>query len=404
MSKIITTSYLNETKFYQMPKAFFHNPLYMDMKNESKIAYMLLRDLLSLSIKYKWINENDEVYVKLSRDKMMKYLQIKKDKHAAVMKELVSKELIVKRRVGLNQVDEIYICIPEELNELYSNEELLEYEEDSKEEFVNLDFSRKSEKPTSGSLKNRPQEICKTDFKKSIKPTYTNTNNINTNNINTKTSNTSSKGDKSPLVDLFNENICELKKTTLPKFLAYVEKYDSKFIGAIIKYGADTNAKSYKWFETTIESYIAKNMLTAEEVEQHIKEYYEENRQAKNRVLKQKEEKRKLSGEAHKRDVAGYDVLNEIASDYEDLITYDTKNGEIVNDLKDILKNQISELHFKTWIKPCDFIKLDNKIIIECPNRLTVNAIERSCYESMINTLRQNNIQERVVLSIKKEF
>lgn len=406
MSKIITTSYLNETKFYQMPKAFFHNPLYMDMKNESKIAYMLLRDLLSLSIKYKWINENDEVYVKLSRDKMMKYLQIKKDKHAAVMKELVSKELIVKRRVGLNQVDEIYICIPEELNEIYSNEELLEYEEDDKKECSNVDFSRKSEKPTSGSLKNRPQEIYKTDLKKSIKPTHTNTNIINTNIINNKSSisNTSSKGEISPLVNLFNKNICELKKTTLPKFKAYEEKYDSNFIEAIIKYGADTNAKSYKWFETTIESYIAKNMLTAEEVEQHIKEYHEENRQAKNRALKQKEEKRKLSEEAHKRDLAGYDALDEIVADYDDLIIYDTENGEVVNNLKNMLQDEISEVQFNTWIKPSNFVKLDNKIIIECPNRLTVNAIERSCYEAMINALRQNNIQERVVLSIKKEI
>lgn len=217
-------------------------------------------------------------------------------------------------------------------------------------------------------------------------------------------SNTSSKGEISPLVNLFNKNICELKKTTLPKFKAYEEKYDSNFIEAIIKYGADTNAKSYKWFETTIESYIAKNMLTAEEVEQHIKEYHEENRQAKNRALKQKEEKRKLSEEAHKRDLAGYDALDEIVADYDDLIIYDTENGEVVNNLKNMLQDEISEVQFNTWIKPSNFVKLDNKIIIECPNRLTVNAIERSCYEAMINALRQNNIQERVVLSIKKEI
>lgn len=223
--------------------------------------------------------------------------------------------------------------------------------------------------------------------------------------IGTKTeisNNTSSKGDISPLVDLFNKNICELKKTTLPKFLDYVEKYDSKFIEAIISYGSETNAKSYKWFETTIESYIAKNMLTGEEVEQHIKEYHEENRQAKNRALKQKEEKRKLSEEAHKRDVAGYDALDEIVSDYDDLITYDTENGEQVNNLKNMLQDQISETHFNALIKSSDFIKLDNKIIIECPNRLTVNAIEKRYYEAMTNTLRRNNIQERLILSIKK--
>lgn len=223
--------------------------------------------------------------------------------------------------------------------------------------------------------------------------------------IKTKTeyiSNTSSKGEISPLVQLFEENICELKKTTLSKFLTYTEKYDSNFIKAIIEYGADTNAKSYKWFQTTIEAYIAKNMTTGEEVVEHIREYYEENKKAKNRALKQKEEKRKLSEEAHKRDVAGYYILDDIVD--EDPITYDTENGEVINDLKDILQNEIRETHFNALIKSSDFIKLDNKIIIECPNKLTINAIEKRYYTAMTNTLRKNNIQERLILSIKKEI
>ena len=60
MSNIITVEKINEIKFYQMPKAFFHNPEYINMKNESKIAYSILRDLLSLSIENNWVNKNDE--------------------------------------------------------------------------------------------------------------------------------------------------------------------------------------------------------------------------------------------------------------------------------------------------------------------------------------------------------
>ena len=111
-----------------------------------------------------------------------------------------------------------------------------------------------------------------------------------------------------------------------------------------------------------------------------------------------------MSEEAHKRDLAGYDALDEIVADYDDLIIYDTENGEVVNNLKNMLQDEISEVQFNTWIKPSNFVKLDNKIIIECPNKLTVNAIEKSCYKAMINALRKNNIQERVVLSIKKEI
>lgn len=177
MSKIITVNDLNSSKYYQLPKAFFHNPIYIDMKNESKIAYALLRDLLELSIKNNWINDAGEVYVKISRDKMMSYLHMRKDKYAAVMKELTVKELIVKKRVGLNKVDETYLCMPEELNNIYSDEELLLVENDTEI----IENTRRSEKPTSSSLKNRPQEVCKTDYKKSVKPTHTNTNITETN-------------------------------------------------------------------------------------------------------------------------------------------------------------------------------------------------------------------------------
>lgn len=147
------------------------------MKNESKIAYALLRDLLELSIKNNWINDAGEVYVKISRDKMMSYLHMRKDKYAAVMKELTVKELIVKKRVGLNKVDETYLCMPEELNNIYSDEELLLVENDAE----SIENTRRSEKPTSSSLKNRPQEVYKTDYKKSIKPTHTKTNITETN-------------------------------------------------------------------------------------------------------------------------------------------------------------------------------------------------------------------------------
>lgn len=115
------------------------------------------------------------------------------------------------------------------------------------------------------------------------------------NNTKTEISNISSKGEISPLIKFFEENICTLRKTTLDKFNDYLNKYESDFIKSIILYGVETNAKSFSWFETTIKSYISKNMTTSKEVDLHIKEYREKNEQAKIRSLKQKEEKRKRS-------------------------------------------------------------------------------------------------------------
>lgn len=224
-------------------------------------------------------------------------------------------------------------------------------------------------------------------------------NNKTEKNNKTEISNISSKGEISPLVKLFEENICTLRKTTLAKFNDYLNKYESDFIKSIILYGVETNAKSFSWFETTIKSYISKNMTTSEEVELHIKEYRKKNKQAKIRALKQKEEKRKRSEESHKRDIAGYDVLDNM--EYDCIPSYDTTNGEIVNNLKDLLKDEISEVQYNTWIKPYDFIKIDEKIIIECPNKFTVDTIEKNYYNKILRELRKNNIQERLVLSIK---
>lgn len=278
MPKIITTDYLNEEKFYKIPKAFFHNPLYKNMKNETKIAYAILRDLLELSIKNNWINEKHEVYVKLSRSKMMYYLNIKgTQKYSDIMKELIDKELIVKKRVGLNRVDETYVCIPEELTNIYNDEELLEYEENEKnieKSTSNIDNSRKFENQTSRSLKIKPQEVLKSNFKTFENQTHTNTN-ITKTNINS----ISSSSNELNLKKIFEENICELKKTTNVKFEKWCKKVKPSFIIAIIEYGAETGAKSYAWFERVITSNIDKGIQTADDFNSNVNKFREKSKQ-----------------------------------------------------------------------------------------------------------------------------
>lgn len=114
MKKLITREYVSQIQFYQMPKIFFTSPKYMPMRTESKVAYMLMMDLLPLSIKNNWINEKGEVFVKLSRGKLMSLLNIKgTQKIAQVMKELVEQELIVYKKIGLAKCNEIYLYLPE---------------------------------------------------------------------------------------------------------------------------------------------------------------------------------------------------------------------------------------------------------------------------------------------------
>lgn len=183
MPKLITTDYLNQIQFYQMPKAFFNNPCYMPMKIESKVAYTIIRDLLPLSVQNGWVNENNEIYVKLSQQKLMLKLGIKgTQKMNQVMKELQQNELIVYKQVGLNKCNEIYIAIPEDLTIIYTDEELLEL--DKKNDTESIENNRTFENQKSGVLKIKSQEIRKSKVKSFENQKHINTNIIKTNNIN----------------------------------------------------------------------------------------------------------------------------------------------------------------------------------------------------------------------------
>ena len=170
---IMTIKDVNKTKFYQIPKAFFHNNIYKNMKSDSKLAYAMLRDLVDLSIKNNWVNDKNEIYVKLSRKKLMHRLNIKgTQKFAQVMDELEQYGLIVYKKVGFKECNEIYICNPKELECVtYNDEDVLE-----KERFENQ---------TSSGLKIKPTEVRKSNLQRFENQTHNNTNTIDTKTIDT---------------------------------------------------------------------------------------------------------------------------------------------------------------------------------------------------------------------------
>lgn len=258
---IYTTYNINSIKFYQMPKAFFHNPIYMDMKNESKIAYSLLRDLLELSAQNNWINEKNQIYVKLSRKKLMSYLNIKgEQKITQVMKELKDRKLIKEIQLGVNKCNEIYIRMPKELSVIYSDNELLELE--------TVENTLTFENQSSRDVKIKGQELRKSKVK-----TFENQRHTNTNKTNTEiTKICSSSGD----IDLYKEfelNICELRKTTKLKFDEVVNKCDKDFILSILEQCSISNIKSYAGFEKVFNSYLKRNCTTRNDVEQATNDY-----------------------------------------------------------------------------------------------------------------------------------
>lgn len=389
-ARIITIEKINEIRFYQMPKAFFHNPLYIGMKNESKIAYAILRDLLPLSIENNWVNDKNEVYVKFSREKMMKRLNIKGSaKYAEIIKELIEKELIVKKRVGLKQVDETYVCLPEELSVIYSDKELLELE--------NTDVDLKFENQTSRSLKIEPQEVLKSNVKKFENQTHINTNTIKTNFNDTNYNISSSSKGKAPnsihpLIQLFNSSICELKNTTLIKFQNYIQKYNEDFIEAVINYCEERNGKSFTYFEKTIQGFIEQKATTPKLMEEAIDKFNSENKTKKNNALKAKDEKKQE--EAFEQSINDR-IMEDLAKGFEPETAIAITGEDINNQVKNIIKPKLSETLFNTWIKSLDFRFNIDTVIIGCPNSFTKEIIDKRYINIIMEAISLLSLNEK---------
>ncbi|KLU74224.1 hypothetical protein [Clostridium botulinum] len=111
--------------------------------------------------------------------------------------------------------------------------------------------------------------------------------------INTKITSSSRDTCSNSLIEIFNNEICELRKTTTVKFLEYVNTYDTDFIKSIIEYCSDVNIKSFAGFKKVIDSYISKNILTKEEFIKDV-EAYRANKKAKKQYTKKSYNKSKV--------------------------------------------------------------------------------------------------------------
>lgn len=83
------------------------------------------------------------------------------------------------------------------------------------------------------------------------------------------------------LVKYFEENICELKTSTLKKYEEIYNLLDKDFILKVIDYCSNANAKSYRYFETVILEYSKKGINTVEALEHDIEDYRETRSKAK---------------------------------------------------------------------------------------------------------------------------
>lgn len=283
MAKIITLEDMNKDLFYKLPKAFFHNPKYMFMKNETKIAYGLLRDLLSLSIKNGWVNSNNEPFVRLSREKLMIRLQIKgSQKMSQVMKELVENELIIEKRLGQGNTNIIYICIPDELqNVIYDEKELLAAITSEELDEIGCKpqtFENQNSDQTLENTKTFEKQSSKTFTIKSLKRLISKNKKVeNQSVIETTQSETHPSDTKGKETHSLDDNIKRLREewklyhnqeipdTTLRLLCALLKQYDIEMVSLLIDLSTNSTKNSLMYIKGVVRNWKIDGIKTIDD-------------------------------------------------------------------------------------------------------------------------------------------
>ncbi len=170
--------------FYRVPKVLFTAKYFKSLSCEAKVLYGLMLDRMSLSIKNRWFDEEDRVYIIFTVEEIAELLCCGTQKAVKLMKELDSSHgigLIEKKRLGLGKPNVIYVknFMVREVESVNRNEkepESLENKQNSEnhnsgmvkttnQEFPESQFL-KCENQTSGSMKITIQEVPKSQSNK----------------------------------------------------------------------------------------------------------------------------------------------------------------------------------------------------------------------------------------------
>ncbi len=149
--------------FYRVPKMLFTEEAFKRLSCEAKILYGLMLDRMGLSLKNRWIDEEDRVYIVFTVEETMEFLNCSRQKAVKNLAELDTVNgigLIEKKRLGLGRPNVIYVK-----NFMLKDEAATEPEEEQGNavEKVNMEDY---EAQTSRSMESELPEVPKSYFKK----------------------------------------------------------------------------------------------------------------------------------------------------------------------------------------------------------------------------------------------
>lgn len=157
-------------------------------------------------------------------------------------------------------------------------------------------------------------QIEQKDMFKMNEPIPKNTTKTSTNEI----SSSKVKAESNNLIDYFNENICELKKTTRVKFEKFIENKSIEFVKALIDYQSEIGTKSFAGFAKAIDNF--KDLETVEELNSAIEKFRANKKQKSefaNRTKKSNKNKVTTFDETREQQLESYN--NAVEDDFNNL-------------------------------------------------------------------------------------
>ena len=106
--KRYTIEEVEKNQYYQMPKFLFIGE-FKQLSNDARVLYSLLRDRHDLSIKNKWVNNDNEVYMIYTRANMGEMLGLTDKPILKAVNLLKKYGLLEETRQGMNKPNILYL-------------------------------------------------------------------------------------------------------------------------------------------------------------------------------------------------------------------------------------------------------------------------------------------------------
>ena len=90
-------------------KILYEEPYRSKLSDKAKLVYMVILDRLKLSIKNRFVNEKNEVFIYLSRQEVQNILSCSDKTVTKAFNELISLELIFEERNGIGKNIKLYV-------------------------------------------------------------------------------------------------------------------------------------------------------------------------------------------------------------------------------------------------------------------------------------------------------